>query len=260
MNESDLRLIWKHEEEIAHVHGWDFSHLRHRYESNEELLPWDYQMVVSKYMRPTDRILDIDTGGGEELLHFGHPYKLTSATEGYPPNVELCKRVLTPLGIDFREMTDFHHMPFENESMDIILNRHGVYDIDEIFRVLRPGGTFIMQQVGEENDREIVKLLIPDADTPFPGMRLDIQKPLFESKGFTILESGEAFEPIIFYDIGALVWFARIIEWEFPGFSVDSNFAALLHAQKIIEQKGRIEGRTHRFLIVARKPSSVRPF
>lgn len=53
--------------------------------------------------------------------------------------------------------------------------------------------------------------------------------------------------------MGAFVWFARIIEWEFPGFSVEKCFDRLLQMQKVIETDGKIEGTTHRFLIVARK-------
>ena len=46
---------------------------------------------------------------------------------------------------------------------------------------------------------------------------------------------------------------ARIIEWEFPGFSVENCFDRLLRLQRILETVGKIEGTTHRFLIAARK-------
>jgi DNA mismatch repair protein MutS2 len=36
--------------------------------------------------------------------------------------------------------------------------------------------------------------------------------------------------------VGALVWFARIIEWEFPGFSVESCLERLYEAQRILEE------------------------
>ena len=32
INENELREIWKHEEEIAHIKGWDFSYLDGRME------------------------------------------------------------------------------------------------------------------------------------------------------------------------------------------------------------------------------------
>ena len=51
----------------------------------------------------------------------------------------------------------------------------------------------------------------------------------------------------------ALVWFARIIQWEFPDFSVDTHLENLLDAQKILEEHGTIDGSIHRFLLVAQK-------
>lgn len=45
------------------------------------------------------------------------------------------------------------------------------------------------------------------------------------------------------FDIGALVWFAHIIEWEFPNFSVDNCKNRLLYAQQILEKNGCIEGK-----------------
>ena len=67
------------------------------------------------------------------------------------------------------------------------------------------------------------------------------------------MQAQEAFGQICVYDVGAFVWFARIIEWEFPGFSVERCFDRLLQLQKTIEQDGRIAGTTHRHLIVAKK-------
>ena len=70
---------------------------------------------------------------------------------------------------------------------------------------------------------------------------------------FDILADGECFRPIKFFDVGALVWFARIIEWEFLEFSADGCFDQLLDAQRILEKQGVIEGTIHRYLIVAKK-------
>ena len=56
-----------------------------------------------------------------------------------------------------------------------------------------------------------------------------------------------------FYDTGALVWFARIIQWEFPGFSVEKCFDRLLEAHHLIKQNGYVEGTTHRYLLIAQK-------
>ena len=119
--------------------------------------------------------------------------------------------------------------------------------------MLKKGGLFITQQVGSENDRELVEMVLPGTPKQFPDLNLKVQKKAFEDAGFEVLQAEEAFLPIRFFDVGAFVWFARIIEWEFPGFSVDKCFDKLLAMQKTIEETGEVAGTTHRYLIVARK-------
>ena len=251
MKQNELIAAWRAEERIACIHGWDFSHIDGRYE--EEKLPWDYREIIRRYLDPSMKILDIDTGGGEFLLSLNHPYENTAATEGYPPNVELCRRVLLPLGIDFRPGDGTKQLPFPDESFDMVLNRHGDFNGADIHRILKPGGLFVTQQVGAENDRELVELLCGETQLPFPEQYLDITSGQFRDAGFEVLDEREVFCPIRFYDVGALVWFARIIQWEFPDFSVDTCLEGLLNAQQILEQKGCIEGKIHRFLLVAKK-------
>ena len=119
--------------------------------------------------------------------------------------------------------------------------------------MLKPGGLVITQQVGAENDRELVELLCGHTDLPFPDQYLKITEDRFSQTGFEVLDGRECFRPIRFYDVGALVWFARIIEWEFPYFSVDRCQDRLLRAQNLLDETGVIEGSIHRFLLVARK-------
>lgn len=253
MDQNHLRELWEQEEQAAHIHGWDFSHIRGRYEEERDL-PWDYGALVRDYLDSDLRLLDYDTGGGEFLLSLGHPYGNTAATEGYPPNVALCEQTLAPLGIDFRACDDPAHIPFEDGVFDLVLNRHGSFHPPELFRLLRPGGVFITQQVGADNDRELVELVLPGTEKPFPHLTLARQRGAFEDAGFQILRGEEAYRPIRFFDVGALVWFARIIEWEFPGFTVDRCFDRLLDAQRLLERDGVIEGTIHRYLIIASRP------
>mgnify|MGYP003292533719 FL=1 len=251
MHTGDLIASWKAEEQIAHVHGWDFSRVDGRIV--EDALPWDYREQILHYLKPEMQILDIDTGGGEFLLSLHHPYKNTSATENYPPNIELCQNTLLPLGIDFRSADGKGNLPFEDERFDLVLNRHGDLNPEEIYRVLKPGGIFITQQVGAENDRELVELLCGHTDLPFPDQHLKIISVQFSQTGFEILDGRECFRPIRFYDVGALVWFARIIEWEFPGFSVDGCLDRLLQAKEILDHQGVITGQIHRFILKCAK-------
>ena len=118
MKEKELIDIWKREESVAHIHGWDFSHIEGRY-TEETDLPWNYQNIILDYLKPEMKLLDIDTGGGEFLLSLRHPYVKTSATEAYPPNIQLCKETLLPLGIDFRAGDGKDMLPFDDYEFDI---------------------------------------------------------------------------------------------------------------------------------------------
>ena len=41
MNVNELRTKWLAEEEIAHIKGWDFSHIAGKFKSEEDDMPWD---------------------------------------------------------------------------------------------------------------------------------------------------------------------------------------------------------------------------
>ena len=254
MDRNQLLKKWLEEEEKAQIHGWDFSHIAGRYEEEQDL-PWEYEKIVRRYLRPETKLLDIDTGGGEFLLSLRHPCGNLAATENYPPNVALCREKLLPLGVDFKQADGKSgRLPFADGRFDLVINRHGDMNPDEIRRVLKPGGVFVTQQVGAENDRELVALLLKELPPlPFPKQYLEIVRKEFEEAGFVIETAGEAFRPIRFWDVGALVWFARIISWEFPGFCVKDCLEELYRAQEILEEKGVIEGRAHRFLLAAKK-------
>lgn len=37
MDKEELLKLWLHEEEIAHIHGWDFSHINGKYDEEHDL-------------------------------------------------------------------------------------------------------------------------------------------------------------------------------------------------------------------------------
>jgi len=249
----ELKEFWLAEEKKT-FQGWDFSYISNR--KTEEPLPWNYDRMVHQYLNANSKLLDMGTGGGEHLLTFKHPHNNTCATEAYPPNFELCKRTLTPLGIDVRQVFNDDYLPFKNDVFDIIINRQAFFDISEVYRLLKPNGLFITQQVGDLNNNELRRFLINDFNE-IKGIEhtLESNVALIKSKGLTILNSDECFPNQNFLDVGALVYYAKIIEWEFPNFSVDSCFKQLCLLQSIVEDQGFIESKQHRFIIVAQKPN-----
>jgi SAM-dependent methyltransferase len=116
--------------------------------------------VVRRYLQPTDRVLDVGTGGGERFLdlapHFGQGIGIDIG-----PQMVKVARENRPEAL--REKVSFEVMPaetlaFPDRSFDLVLNRHSVVVVDEVLRVLRAGGYFITQQVGARNTHNICSL------------------------------------------------------------------------------------------------------
>jgi SAM-dependent methyltransferase len=255
MENMNLKEYWLSEEQHG-FKGWDFSYISER--TSEEPLPWNYDEIVRKHLNSNSLLLDMGTGGGEYLLSLNHPYCNTFATEAFPPNFELCQNKLKPLGIDVRQVFNDNLLPFEDQMFDIIINRHESFDVNEVYRLLKPGGLFITQQVGGLNNKEISKFLISDFKEIISSEHtLENNITLLKNRGLIILRSNEHFPKLKFFDVGALVYFAKIIEWEFPNFSVEDCFRQLCNLQLLIEQQGFIESIEHRFIIIAQRPDGI---
>jgi len=250
MDDNKLRAQWLLEENTA-FQGWGFSCLNGRWHHEKE--KWDYIQIVRGYLKPEHMLLDMGTGGGEVLLTLGHPYHLTSVTESYPPNVDLCFQKLAPLGITVKQVTDDGYLPFEDHVFDFVINRHEFFVMSEVRRVLKPGGMFITQQVGGENIVDLSTALIPGFVNRFPAHTLKNNAEIIKSQGFEILLQDEAFLKLRFDDVGAIVYFAKACVWNFPDFSVQSCFRQLCGLQLELEEKGYLEYREHRFIIAAHK-------
>ena len=90
------------------------------------LCPGTILRWCGEFLRPGVRLLDMGTGGGELLLTLGHPYELTSVTEGWEPNLALCQKKLAPLGITVKyyDSEKGVPLPFPDDSFDLVIDRH----------------------------------------------------------------------------------------------------------------------------------------
>lgn len=231
--------------------GWDFSAIKDGY--YEPSPAWDYRGKVSDFLKPCTRLLDMGTGGGEFLLSLGHSPALTSVTEGWEPNVQLCKKRLAPMGISVKRCGENGALPFADGSFDLVINRHEAYDLQEVLRVLLPGGFFLTQQVGGRNNEELRRVLMPHMQPAMPDFNLENQVPAFRAAGLRVMYRNQSFTKATFTDVGALCWFAAQLPWEFPGFSVAGCFEGLMQAAQIIKARGAFETTSHRFLIIGKK-------
>ena len=245
-----LHAFWFQEEQRS-IEGWDFSHLAGRWESDP--LPWDYTALINHYLHASDKLLDLGTGGGELLLTLNHPYFLTSVTEGYPPNYKRCLKTLSLLGITVKPVDASNHLDFPDQYFDIVIDRHEAYDLTEVMRVLKPGGYFITQQCGGLNNVDLSRRFIPDFVSEYADFDYLSQVDAFRKAGFEVIRHEEHLPKLRFFDVGAIVFYAKNIPWEFPGFSVEHFLPQLDALQTMIEKDGYFESTESRFLVIANK-------
>lgn len=242
--------------------GWDFSYLAGRRTDLPTEKTWDYTDAVVTVMKQARSMLDMRTGGGERLAQFLALQSVSQvyATEGYPPNVQVARERLEPLGVTVYAVQN-EHLPFADESLDLVINRHGSYDPDEVRRVLKPGHLFITQQVGDQTNLRLhellgrpgkEKLVHSGAQEP-PAWNLTFATQQLERSGWQIIERQEAFPITRFHDIGAIVYYLKAIPWEVPDFSVEKYFDKLVEINRIIQQRGFVDVPFHSFFVVARR-------
>ncbi|MEV7611696.1 class I SAM-dependent methyltransferase [Streptomyces sp. NPDC089799] len=245
------------EAESVSVDGWDFSWLDGR--ATEQRPSWGYQRMLGERLRGVRSVLDIQTGGGEvlagALAGAGPLPPLMAATESWPPNVERATRLLHPLGAVVVADADEPPLPFGDGAFELVVSRHPVTVWwDEIARVLRPGGTYLSQQVGPSSVFELVEYFLgPQPEEVRRARHPDDAVAGAEGAGLVVTDLRSERLRTEFHDIGAVVYFLRKVIWMVPGFTVGAHRDRLRELHERIEAEGPFVAHTARFLIEARK-------
>jgi SAM-dependent methyltransferase len=241
--------------------GWDFSWLSGR--SAVGRLPWSYQREVGRRAAVTDTMLDMGTGGGERLSGLAARAARTVATEAWPPNVPVAAGRLSPLGIpviqdegapnnDSQAGADRGRLPFRDGAFGLVANRHEAFVAAEVARVLAPGGVFITQQVDCHSYDELYTYVgLPVPEQPVSWLPLALQQ--VNDAGLTVQGAARGAERHEFGDVGALVYYLRVVGWAIPNYSLDTCAAALRAAHNEPERWPASFQQRH-FLLVASKP------
>lgn len=232
--------------------GWDFSFLRGRFVSHP--LSWDYRQRVSEHLKTVTALLDMGTGGGEFLASLAPLPHTTYVTEAYLPNIPIARERLEPLGVQVVELASHDRLPFDEAQFDLVINRHESFSASEVFRVLRPGGMFVTQQVGGTNNQSLNELLQDRVTVSDVRWNLSYALKWLRQAGFQIVEQYEAFPEATFTDIGAVVYYLKAIPWQIPDFTVDTYYDRLLAIHQQIQQNGALTVKEHRFYLEAKKP------
>ncbi|MHA2006986.1 MAG: class I SAM-dependent methyltransferase [Promethearchaeota archaeon] len=234
--------------------GWDFSYINSRFV--DAPLTWSYFSKILLFVRKAEFLLDMGTGGGEFLSSLLPLPKYTCASERYEPNVSVAKKALEPLGVKVLYCKNKDKLPFSNEEFELVIDRHEYYSPNDVYRILKPGGLFITQQVGDKNDSKL-RFALTGSESLEDGIEwnLGYASKELENTGFKILESYEDITYTRIFDIGAIVIHLKAVPWELPGFTVNGYYDKLVEIHNIITQQGYLdlEQNNHRFFLMAKK-------
>lgn len=243
--------------------GWDLTALGDRIKVAQP--PWDFTQIVARHARSAEDLLDIGTGGGEWLASLARRPARTVATESWPPNVEIAGRRLRVLGVtvvasepapDNVDQSDDEprgKLPFPTESFALVTSRHESFVPSEIARVLVDGGVFLTQQVGGDYGDFYDVLELPHPPAPARRWDLALASSQLAHAGLHVVDSGEGTEVTSFADVGAFVWYLKMIPWTVEGFSVDTHRRALERLHKRIAEDGPLRVTLPAFWLKATK-------
>ncbi len=240
--------------EAVPIDGWDFSWLDGR--ATEQRPSWRYVQMVAQRVETATVMLDVESGGGEMLASLAQFPAFMVAAEGYAPNVVIAARRLRPRGAYVIAMqADRPALPFANETFDLVTSRHPVMTWwEEIARVLRPGGTYLSQQVGPDSVRDLAEFMMGPLP---PGSARDPELARIHAQAAGLCVDDLRVERLrtVFNDVGAVVYFLRLVIWIVPGFTVERYRVRLRALHDQILRDGPFVAHASRFLIEATKPS-----
>jgi len=240
--------------------GWDFSWLGTG--STPGGLPWSYRQEVARHAALTDTMLDMGTGGGERLSRLSPRPRRTVATEAWPPNAPVAAGRLRPLGIAViqdegapdnmaENGPDRGRLPFRDGAFGLVASRHEAFRATEVARVLAPGAFFVTQQVDFHSYDDLYPVVGLDAPER-PESWLPLATRQLGDAGLTVQAAVRGEERHELRDVGALVYYLRVVGWAIPEYSLEACRPALRAAYETPEI-WPVPFRQRHFLLVASK-------
>jgi SAM-dependent methyltransferase len=236
------------------VSGWSFDWLDGR--ATEDRPPWGYSHLLASRLAHVASALDLDTGGGEIIAEVPHLPPRMVVTEGWRPNAERARRLLSPRGVDVVFVEQGQPLPFPDSSFELVSSRHPVNpDWREIVRVLAGDGTYLAQHVGPASAFELIEWFRGPLTRERLSRDPEREAAAARSAGLRIVDLRTARCRMEFFDIGAVVYILRKCVWWIPDFTVDRYGEALERLDAYIREHGAFVTYSTRTLVQARRES-----
>lgn len=222
--------------------GWNFS----RMNVLRQAVPWDYEDVVLRYLRPADQVLDVGTGGGERLARLAGSFGHGVGIDLDPAMVGLARRNSGAGNLEF--LVGSERLEGVTRRFDVIIDRHAPFDLAAVAAHLEPGGYFITQQVGERNMACVKSALGQPANPPA------LQRQAISADGLRVLAFMEYDVEYVVRDIESLVFWLNALDSAHADIDGSAALASAVALSAIlagnVDERGFVTNE-HRYLAVA---------
>ena len=130
----------------AKIKDWDFSYFNIK---EENYTNWDLYEILKKVTNKDSKILDLGTGGGENLLENFPEAKEILGTDFSSDMIETAQKNLKKSNrknIEFRVMDNLK-MDVKDNYYDVVVARNTVIDAKSIYKCLKKGGYLLVHGV-----------------------------------------------------------------------------------------------------------------
>lgn len=238
---------------VGSVIGWDFSQIDSRMKSYGK--KWNFTRILRDYVNKKTVLLDLGTGGGEMLLGIAPFVKKAYGIDHSESMVKTAKNNLRKSllkDVEFK-FADTKKIPFLDKSFDVVSCRHAPFYVKEVFRVMKPGGIFITQQVGEKDKQNIKKIFgRGQSFGEKAGTLMNHYVKELKYSGFKIIRRGIYNATEYYANMEDMIFLLRntpII----PDFDTKNDEKNLRKLEKKYGSKKGIKTNSYRFIIIAEK-------
>ncbi|SFL99340.1 Methyltransferase domain-containing protein [Gracilibacillus orientalis] len=249
MKEFDYEYFY---DKVGKINGWNFSNIK----CSSEGVKWDFYEEVIKRCKKTDVLLDIGTGGGENILRISFSLFFLIGIDLSSGMLETAVSNLKNSNVSnvkFFQMSSYD-LHFPSGFFDVVSSCHAPLSSTEVYKVLKSGGWFLTQQVSEAD-----KLNIKNAFGR--GQAYDKTDGALKEKYISELKE-VGFSKIQSFEYDAIDYFERPEDLIFlltntpiiPNFGEDKKDFEILN--EFIEKNRNVKGiqtNSKRFLIIAKK-------
>lgn len=209
---------------------------------------YDEKDILKQYVDANTHLAYLSIDGGKFARECNLFPEATFVVEPYG-DIAKVKEDMADLPVQVTKLTPSRQMPFKDERIDVVMCQFANYEKDEILRVLKKDGYFIVNQNGTTNYKELLNLYVPFKIKGTWDAFSCVQS--LEDAGMSIIDKYEEYGTIRFTNVNQISsYFAQVS----PDFAdIEKYKVFYTNALNEIKTHGFYELTTHRFLVVAKK-------